>query len=657
MRDLLILRTHRGGADVASLLAHYRETAGMDVVVAADESAGPVALPAADKVAVDAQRLQALGLHPAPRWGHRCGDYMLYAVRVARPDYDRYWIVEPDVRLNSARAADFFAPFAADETDLLATLYGPRGPDWGNHRQIGAVRAEVYGCLFPLLRLSGRAIDHLHAERRALHAKWRALPKPLQWPNDESFVCTECHYAGFTARDLNDVGPERYSAGRGWSWLVPLHPRATCFDAPDDRAYHSVQPDDASYLARLARAADTAPKAKGALRWSLETLPVDAAATGLDTSESGYTAARALLELARVPALRETAGEAADRLFPGEGRPRIRHRRLKGPGRPGFGNSAPGDFQVDAERDLPVFPTARAAAYAANYPLRRLVFTALPKTRRLLEAPFFYQAQRAEALSLVSVPFDALARLYPLEEAPRPLIVMSIGRCGSTLVNRMIGAAGLVAISEPDTFSQAPGLNGTRPEQQDAGQARQDAVAVLRATVHSVATWAESPADRLALKLRTQANLAVAPILAAFPEARYVFVLRRRDPWVKSFATSFGHPGRDIAQILRRAVAALDALAQAGAELHIAWYEDICARPAEALAALLGPNRPLPPGASEALAAVLEADSQKGSAIARDRRADSPERTARIAASLAEFEALWPEVRPAAAIARLALPY
>ncbi len=202
-RTLVIVRTHR--ADVASLAAFdLLAEAGLDadIVFCVDEREQAADMGARAKVSFSQDTLARLGLYAHRNCGWRCGDYSYYVTRDARPDYDYYWLIEPDVRIHVDSLADFFAPLAHVSADLLAAQYGPRSNLWGWTRTIAASGLPAYGCLYPITRLSGRGIDTLLKIRR----EWSAdstMATALDWPNDEAFTATALTAAGFVCRDLN----------------------------------------------------------------------------------------------------------------------------------------------------------------------------------------------------------------------------------------------------------------------------------------------------------------------------------------------------------------------------------------------------------------------------------------------------------------------
>ena len=84
------------------------------------------------------------------------------------------------------------------------------------------------------------------------------------------------------------------------------------------------------------------------------------------------------------------------------------------------------------------------------------IFVKTPKDVDLTKAPFFYQSQYEHAEKLIAVPHDTFIKLSQKLSLPTKPVIMihSVGRCGSTLLNQVIDAVpNTVSLSEPDIFS------------------------------------------------------------------------------------------------------------------------------------------------------------------------------------------------------------
>lgn len=161
------------------------------------------------QVALKEQDCSALGLFCPPDFAWRCGDYGFYIARKRFPDAASYWMIEYDVRFGGGKPEEFFSFFAEQTSvDLLAAYFQPVERSYWYWEGFARSRDHrPYRCLFPLVRLSPRAVDAL-LSKRVKHS--RQLLRRNLWPNDESFVATTLANGDFTCRDLNDFGQTFY---------------------------------------------------------------------------------------------------------------------------------------------------------------------------------------------------------------------------------------------------------------------------------------------------------------------------------------------------------------------------------------------------------------------------------------------------------------
>jgi hypothetical protein len=240
MTDTAILvRTHYADDQVRGFIASLAETSAHPVYALVDESRSAIDFGATPKIALTAGLPAELGLYgEAPKLYWRCGDYGLYAARRALPEVARFWLIEPDVRLNLDRPGQFFERFAADPADLIVSHLRPAEPgwDWGKTIDDGG---PVWRCLFPLLRISAGALDHMLDARREAGARFAAGGRdPQFWPNDEVFTATTLMRAGLTGRDLNAEGQVYDPDSFGFWW--PLSDRQVREQGREGFAYHPV---------------------------------------------------------------------------------------------------------------------------------------------------------------------------------------------------------------------------------------------------------------------------------------------------------------------------------------------------------------------------------------------------------------------------------
>ena len=118
-------------------------------------------------------------------------------------------MIETDVRFYGGDAAEFFGFFdAMGDIDFLAAHLRRAGHSWFWLRTTRSRNAVPFRCLFPVTRLSTRAIDAA-LSRRVEHGRYHR--RRLLWPNDEALVATTLRNADFVCRDFNDFGQRFYS--------------------------------------------------------------------------------------------------------------------------------------------------------------------------------------------------------------------------------------------------------------------------------------------------------------------------------------------------------------------------------------------------------------------------------------------------------------
>lgn len=180
MTQIAAIRTHKWTDAEARLLDQLRG-AGVDEVCVVFHDRAPGVEPPCDVVDLSTEWARSQGLRTTPDWGWRCGDYFFYALRAAKPGYDHYWLVEPDV-LFVGEASAFFARFEGVGADLLGLDPEPVP----QHRFAASIRdMDRYRAIFALTRVSGRALDQL-LPLRVEHCKVPVAAR--RFANDEFFV-------------------------------------------------------------------------------------------------------------------------------------------------------------------------------------------------------------------------------------------------------------------------------------------------------------------------------------------------------------------------------------------------------------------------------------------------------------------------------------
>lgn len=202
MKSIVAIRTNKWSTEEERLLASLRLVQGMDVVVVFHNRPDGLDIPA-DVVDIDNKWIEARGLRYTHDWGWRCGDYFYYALRSAKPNFDYYWLVEPDV-LFSGNPDGFFKAYETATEDLL----GVRIDDCSASHPYASTLTGMKLCraIFALTRFSGKALDIL----LPLRVEISKIPCPgRNVANDEMFTFSNVqNHPELTLGTLTDRAPQ-----------------------------------------------------------------------------------------------------------------------------------------------------------------------------------------------------------------------------------------------------------------------------------------------------------------------------------------------------------------------------------------------------------------------------------------------------------------
>lgn len=263
--------------------------------------------------------------------------------------------------------------------------------------------------------------------------------------------------------------------------------------------------------------------------------------------------------------------------------------------------ASPGDFHCAGFAPVDAVPDG-ALPYCIDFLRRRALYVTGVDPDAAQAAPFYYLHLRRYAQAVVSVPLGH----GPLhhETTPDPVFLFSPGRCGSTLLSRVLHEAGIASVSEPDFYTQMAAWFWSRPGNPLAPPFL-DTMWAMSADL--AATLDAAPVVKL------RAECARAPALFVREASTPVLVLLRGfDEWSRSTAQVFGAgPAKAVGKYLT----ALECCAwlQRHRRCHVMRYEDWLSDPAGAAAGLgciLG--RPI---ATEAVARALAHPSQQGTPL------------------------------------------
>jgi hypothetical protein len=288
---------------------------------------------------------------------------------------------------------------------------------------------------------------------------------------------------------------------------------------------------------------------------------------------------------------------------------------------------------------------------------RRVLFVNTPPEVDLSQAAFVYSAQFEHAQRALSVPYAALTHVTAAVEAPDTMIfIYSIGRCGSTLMSQLFNRVdGVYSLSEPDIYTDLSYLRKIDQNRDEEVTELLKACTLMLSRRENGSTPAAA-----ALKFRSQ-GIELADLLhRAFPNAHSLFMYRQAESWAQSvfrFLQRLDYPnelspsdaislwhgltGEDVAYVepyvddRADLIAFSDLLAPAwtsyldrymrqyerGVPFYTLRYEELNERREESLKSIFD-TCGLPAFAVGQAMQGFETDSQAGTAIARDTRAD-----------------------------------
>jgi len=205
MKSIAAIRTNRWTEEEERLLDSLNE-AFETVIVVFQNRPKDISLPI-PVVDVNDATLKKLGLGFPTTWGWQCGDFFYYSLRQAFPDFDHYWLVEPDV-VFTANCRNFFEAFEQCEDDVLGYQPSPFPND--AHPFLETLQhLTPYRAIFALTRFSGLALDRL-LELRRVNSKIPVSPRGFA--NDELFMFSYAHADNMLRiGDLNDFAPNWFA--------------------------------------------------------------------------------------------------------------------------------------------------------------------------------------------------------------------------------------------------------------------------------------------------------------------------------------------------------------------------------------------------------------------------------------------------------------
>jgi|LauGreSBDMM110SN_4_FD.fasta_scaffold02846_2 hypothetical protein len=230
------------------------------------------------------------------------------------------------------------------------------------------------------------------------------------------------------------------------------------------------------------------------------------------------------------------------------------------------------------------------------------------------KATFQYDYIRKNAQSFLYTPLESLRNRAPKINISAVLL-FSPGRCGSTLLSKLIAEIGVPSISEPDIYSQAASYFSSNDKSHT--QANEVRHMLEWANFFQLSPFLKMGSPNVLIKLRSHVNAGPRIVLSSFPGPRKTIFLKRDfHSWCISRMRAFGNTIESNLDIYIRSLRCLRFLLK-NSDCLVLDYHDLSEKPETVLHKLsvfFGT-----PIIMDQVKDVLGRDSQADTNLARDK--------------------------------------
>ncbi len=169
-------------------------------------------------------------------------DYRFYYIRQYFPDYEYYWQFEYDIYCNGDSYQSFFDKYSNRTEDALLLEFRTEihnGPwYWSNNIDWIYKDIDIYHSFFPIVKLTGKAIDFLYQQRLKYKALYHSINKKQTNKNDSSWIYCEC----FVPTELVNNAFSVYGMTENNITLNEIDLTTDrLFENPDNKLYHPIK--------------------------------------------------------------------------------------------------------------------------------------------------------------------------------------------------------------------------------------------------------------------------------------------------------------------------------------------------------------------------------------------------------------------------------
>jgi hypothetical protein len=152
---------------------------------------------------------------------------------------------------------------------------------------------------------------------------------------------------------------------------------------------------------------------------------------------------------------------------------------------------------------------------------------------------FHYIFLRDNATGFLKIPITRVPKKLPSDIAT-PFIIFSPGRCGSTLLSKIIGSMNILSISEPDIYSGAAQFSAKHFS--DKEKIKDILRLLCFASYNLIRPLNLEKNKKIILKMRSHVNQFPNLIVSSFPKKpRTIFLIRNFQDWCESRLKAFSN--------------------------------------------------------------------------------------------------------------------